>query len=247
MALKRIITEEEFNNLADHYKEEYKKVGDNYQLDLSDYEDPAELKRAKDREKEAARIAKQEAKELKEKLDEIQRQRDEDDHNNKKKTGDVEALEKSWQEKLTKSERDFAQKLENVQGQLRERLVDNEAQRIAAEISTSPRLIFPHIKARLRADFEGDSARTVVLDADGKPSALTVKELQAEFVANQDFAAIIKGSNASGSGANGSRGGGGATKKGYELSEKERVDLMKSNPAEFNRMKEAGEFNPPSK
>ena len=72
---------------------------------------------------------------------------------------------------------------------------------MAAEISTSPSLLLPHIKARLQADLDGDAPATKVLDRDGKPSAMTVADLSKEFVDNKDFAAIIRATKASGGGA----------------------------------------------
>jgi hypothetical protein len=46
-----------------------------------------------------------------------------------------------------------------------------------------------------------------VLGPDGKPSAATLDELKAEFVANEAFAPIIAGSKASGGGAGGANSG----------------------------------------
>lgn len=83
---------------------------------------------------------------------------------------------------------------------IKKQLVDAKAQEIAASISTAPKLLLPHIKARLQAKLDGDEPSTVVLDSDGKPSAFTIEDLTQEFVANKEFAAIITGSKATGGG-----------------------------------------------
>jgi hypothetical protein len=79
-------------------------------------------------------------------------------------------------------------------------LVDNAALALATKISTSPSLLLPHIRSRLIADMSGDEPVTKVLGADGKPADLTIDKLGEEFVANKEFAAIIKASSGSGGG-----------------------------------------------
>lgn len=97
---------------------------------------------------------------------------------------------------------------------------------IAAKISTAPAVILPHIKSRLSADLEGDKPRTVVLDENGQPSALTIEELSKEFIENKDFSSIIIASKASGSGATDkTKGSGGAPAKGIDLSKASPKDL----------------------
>ena len=81
----------------------------------------------------------------------------------------------------------------------------------------------------MQADFEGDSPVTRVLDKDGKPSAMTVEELAAEFVANKDFSAIITASKASGgAGKPSNNNGGGAPNQSDKP-----ADLASMNPAQL--------------
>lgn len=106
-------------------------------------------------------------------------------------------------------------------------LIDGEASKLAAKISTAPALLLPIIKARLTADMTGDKPVTKVLGADGKPSDLTIDKLGDELVANKDYAAIIVGSKASGGGApktpTNKPLGGGAPKDGEQA-----IDLSKA-------------------
>jgi hypothetical protein len=89
----------------------------------------------------------------------------------------------------------------------------------------------------------GDKPATVVLDKDGKPSTMKPAELAKEFVANKKFAAIIKASSASGSGAAHQQGSGGAAvykgKKFSELSETERTSWYKEDKAGFIAARDA--------
>lgn len=80
-------------------------------------------------------------------------------------------------------------------------LKDSVAIAIATKISTAPSLLADKIAARISVDLTGDEPKTVFLGADGKPDPeLTAEKISQEFVANKEYAAIIIGSKASGSG-----------------------------------------------
>ena len=148
-------------------------------IEGDDSEDVGALKRAKDHEKEQRKIAEKEAKELKEKLDELTA-------GSARKAGDIEALEKSWGEKFSKREAELLKEIEGRDGHLNKLLVDNVAQSLASKISTAPAVILPHIKARLQAEFQDGAGVTRVLDASGKPSALQ-SSLQSRALADVFF------------------------------------------------------------
>lgn len=102
-------------------------------------------------------------------------------------------------EELTKTHKAETKKLTDF---VNNSLVDAQALALATAISTAPTLLAPAIAKRLKADLSGDEPKTVILGADGKPNAeATFDTLKQEFVANKEFAAIIKASNARGSGA----------------------------------------------
>lgn len=203
---------EEFRSL---YKEDG--AGGFVLLLEDDGEDVGALKRAKDHEKEQRKIAEKEAKELKEKLEEVTA-------GSARKAGDIDALDKSWGEKYAKLEAELRGEIAGRDGHLNKLLVDNVAQSLASKISTAPAVILPHIKARLQAEFQDGAGVTRVLDANGKPSALTLDELETEFRGNKDFAPIIIASKASGSGALGSGGGG---------AQGSNIDYTKASPKEI--------------
>ena len=212
MALKRKITKEKFEKLPEELQSEYSEKDGAYYLNVEGFDDPVELKRGKDREVEKRKAAEKKARDLESKLDEIE-------GDNARNKGDIDTLEKSWKSKFEKMENDFAAKLERKDGFIRDTLVDNVAKDIASNFK-NPKLMLPHIKARLSADIDGDEPKTIVLDENGKQSALSTKELSAEFIDNPDFSDMIIASRATGSGASGKNNssGGGAPKKDVDWS-----------------------------
>ena len=222
MALKKKLTKEEHSKLPDHLKAEYIEDGDGFRLDIEGDEDTGALKRAKDREAQLRREAETKLREAQEQLDAL-------GNDDARKKGDIQTLEKSWQKKLEDQKSEYEGKVSKLTSHTTKTLVDNVATQIATKISNAPALLLPHIKSRLQADFEGDSPVTRVLDKDGKPSAMTVEELAAEFVANKDFSAIITASKASGGAGRSSNQNGGSAPNQSDKP----ADLASMNPAQL--------------
>ena len=169
-----------------------------------------ETKEAKKAKREAEEKAKAEAEEL------------------ARKSGDVAALEKSWQDKHAKelAARDDALKARDAQ--LYDLTVNAEARRIASELAVpgSADVLLPHIKSRLKYE----DGKLSVLDAEGKPSASTPEELAKEIAASKAFAPLIVASMATGGGATGGKGGGAApTKKVGEWSDGDKARFIREN------------------
>lgn len=157
------------------------------------------------------------------------------------KSGDVEALSKSWQDKLAKREAELAEAIKARDAKLHDLTVGATAQSIASEIAVqgSANVIARLVRDRLRYE----DGKVVVLDAEGRPSALSVDELKKEVSEDPALAPLIVGSRASGGGAAGAKGGG-ATKSWNEMSGMERVELRRTNPAEHARLKAAAAKKP---
>lgn len=241
MALKSKITKAEFDALNDILKAEYKVSGDSYLLDS---DEATELRAAKDRETEARKTEKARADALQVEKDTAEAARVEAERAKAAKDKDVATLEASY--KAEADNRVNAEKVNTArrETQLRDLLVENKAIELANEISTSPVLILPHIRSRLRAELDGDKPITRVLDDKGEVSAKTLDDLKKELVDNAAFKAIIKASNASGGGAGGGGGSGGGAdngKKFSDLSETERVALHRENPTRFNELRLAAQ------
>ena len=184
-----------------------KTEGGKFRLKVEGIEDTTGLKRQRDELLSEKKAAAQRAKEAEESAriaaEEAAR-----------KSGDVSALEKSWQEKYAKGIGEKDSELSALRGSLNKMLVDNVAVSLANELAVqgSAAILIPHIKARLDVDTSGGEPKTIVLGADGKRSALTIDELKAEIAANQAFAPVLAGSKATGGGASGTGAGGGAAK-----------------------------------
>ncbi len=214
MAMRFKISKAQYDKLSPEFQGEYiagDKDGE-FVLDVSDLpagEDVGPVKRALESERNAHKATKTALGEANAKIEAFP---------------DVEAL-KTTHAAEVKKYKDFT---ENS-------LVEGEALKLASKISTAPAVLLPHIKSRLIADVSGDKPVTKVLGADGKPTDLTIDKLGEEFVANKDFATIIKASNGSGGGmpprtAASPLGGGMPPKDGEQNAT---PDLSKAKPADL--------------
>jgi hypothetical protein len=197
-------------------------------------EDTAELRRAHEREKT-------ERKALAKKLSDIetaQAVKDEETRVAKlelaKKSGDVDSLNKSWQEKFDAAQaaKDFEYKpaLASMEADLTREMVDRHATSLAASIALpgSEDVLFPHIQRRLRIETRDGKRTTVVVDKEGKASAMTIEDLKKEFMADMRFAPLLVGSRASGGGSGGGKGGGATpgNKPRSKMSTREKSDYI---------------------
>lgn len=229
MALKAIL--DSIEGIPEPLAKEYVKGDDGkFVLAIEGAEDVGALKRAKDHEKQARQTAEKAHKELLAMHEKAQEEIDEMRRGNIPK-GDVEKLESSWRTKLEKKEAELTSQITARDSTLKALLVDNVAQALAAKISNSPDLILPHIQKRLTTEMDNGKFITRVLDADGKPSALSIEELQKELTSDKRFAPIIIGSKASGGGASGGSGSGSSAPGAVDLSKP--LDWSKASPKEI--------------
>lgn len=211
MALKKKISADDYAKLSDVFKAEYVKDGDNYKLDVEGDDDPAELKRALDHEKaEKKRIAKE--------RDDAKKALEDKDEDAIKKSGDVKALQDSFDKKLADQKREADEAVAKMRLKIENDRKSSVATSLAAKISKSPKLMERVIRDRIAVEFDDAGDPIVrVLDDAGKPTVATIADLEKELVANKDFADIIIASKASGGGGgatqpgSASQGGGGAT------------------------------------
>lgn len=211
------IKTDSLDEIDEKFHDLYEKTDDGYQLKVEGVEDTGALKRAKDHEKQARKEAEQRLREAQEQLDAINAAKAQAEEDKLRKSGDIEALEKSWQEKYQKREQELAQQTEALQANLQKILVDGKAQALAAELAVpgSAEVLMPHIRSRLATVERDGEFVTAVLDESGKPSALSIDELKAEISGNKAFAPLLVGSNATGSGASPSASNSsGAVKRG---------------------------------
>lgn len=155
-----------------------------------------------------------------------------------KKGGDIEALEKSWSEKLTTTVTAKDQELQALQGMISSLTVGSTATTIAAELfGEHAELMLPHVNGRLRVEISDGQPRVRVLDAAGNLSAMSVDDLKAEIRGNAKFAPFVVGSKASGSGQPGKPAVGAQTKKFSEYTGTELAAIRRTDPALYDRLK----------
>jgi hypothetical protein len=129
-----------------------------------------------------------------------------------RKSGDIEALEKSWQQKMDAAIKERDDKLQSYQVTISQMTAGQAASKLSAEISIpgSADVLMPHIERRLKTEITADGAVVRVLDKAGKPSAMSVDDLKKEIMEDKAFAPLIIGSMANGAGSPGGKGDAGA-------------------------------------
>lgn len=125
-----------------------------------------------------------------------------------KKAGDIQALEKSWQEKLAAEVASRDSALSAYQQTISSMTVGASARTLAAELALpgSAEVLLPHIERRLKVEMGDGQALIRVLDKAGKPSAMSLDDLKKEIANEKAFAPLLVGSMASGSGDVGKKG-----------------------------------------
>ncbi len=232
---------ENLDGVEESVKQLYEEKDGKYVLKIEGIPEPEDLeglKRKNQEFMEEAKVAKRKAKELEEQA----RQKEEE---NARKNGNIEALEKSWQEKLTKREAELLEQSKALESQVYQLTVGQTASTLANELAVSgcSSVLLPHITGRLQVETVDGQVKVRVLDAQGKPSAATIDDLKKEFRDNPAFKPLIAASHASGGGANGANSGGGAAKKPSEMSLAERAEWEKQNPQAFAQALANGDFN----
>lgn len=209
-----------------------------YRLQVDGIDPADELKEALRKEREESRKHKDRLKEFETAAETARREAEEARLEAAKKSGDTEALEKSWQEKLAAREAELNAELEQFRNTVTSMTSGQTATKLAAELAIqgSADVLELHIQRRLKTDYRDGKPVTVVLDANGAPSAATVEDLKKEFTENPAFAPLIVGSKASGAGPHGGNGGG-AAKKFQERTGAELAQLRKDNPVEYERLR----------
>ncbi|ELH4999558.1 hypothetical protein ACKJVF_003754 [Salmonella enterica subsp. enterica serovar Kentucky] len=90
----------------------------------------------------------------------------------------------------------------------------------------------------VRTEFEGDDVVTKFVGSDGNVITTDPEQFRKYLREHKAFSHLIKANAASGGGASGGKGGG-AAKMFSEMTEAERLELHRTNPAEFKRQLEA--------
>ena len=200
--MKKKINKAAFDKLSDELKALYTLVGKDYVLQLEDEDDdtppppdadaPAGSKLALERKHRKA--AEKRANEAEAALEALQGEKE-------TASNSVATMKAAHDKKVAKLEKERDDAVLMHKNYVGDKLLGDAATEIAGKLTKSPKLLMPHLQARLAVDHDGDEPTIVVLDAKGKKSAATLDDLTKEFRDNKDFAGIVTASQASGGGA----------------------------------------------
>lgn len=216
-----------------------KKADGKYHLDVED-DDGAVLMRAKEHEVGLRKIAEQERDEAQAKVAAAEAKVAAMAASQGSSVQEVRtSLEAEWRAKVQSAEEKGAREKLALEKTIKKVFVDQVAASIATSIALdegSAELLSTVIGSRLTVEIVDGEPMTRVLSADGRPSAMTPDELREEYFTNKKYAAIMRATDSSGGGAAGGQGGGGASDvKFRDMGDVQRAELLKTNPAEFNR------------
>lgn len=236
MALKKIIAQAAFDALNENVKVEYKKVGDEYHLDLDGDDSTQQIEHWKGKH----RIAEEHRTRAERERDEAKEQKDAM-HRGAIPKADVEALENSWREKVSKAEKERDEARAAHRTEVDGLTVGQTAARLSSELFIVPDVMESVIRSRLVSETIDGHRVVRVRGADGKPSAMSLDDLKKELKEDKRYAPILLGSKAAGGagggsgGAGGGAGGGsgGADKKLHEMNDAERIEFAQRDPEGF--------------
>lgn len=233
--MKYLIDKAAFDALDPAMQALYKPQGDNYVLVIEGLPQPEDTSGLKAKVEQLLAEKKTEAEKRKQAEEEARIAAEEA----ARKSGDTEALDRSWNEKHTKALTEKDATLTALQAQIHALTVGAAASGIAGELAVqgSSSVLRRLIEPRLSMEMRDGKPTVVVLDNDGRPTALTLEEFKTEVTNDPALAPLVAASKASGGGAAGSRSPGGKNRLS-DLSESERIQLAKDNPAQFAKLVE---------
>lgn len=190
------LTKAEYDALPEGMKALFVADGDGYKATFMTVEEvQAEIKGLKDNNAKLVGEKKAEA----ERRAEAERLAKEKEEAAARKNGDLEAIDKSWQDKFTKYDADTKGKIEAYRKQIHDLTIGSAAKDLASKLfGKNAGIMQRHVMDRLALEEGEDGSLKVRVLQDGKPSALTMEELEKEFRSNEDFASVLAGTPAGG-------------------------------------------------
>jgi glutaredoxin len=202
--MKFTLTEEEHGKLPEAMQGEYEKSESGaFVLKLEGHEEHLVPKAKKD-------LAEQHRKAAEAKIAEIEKAQAkllEDLEKAKGSEKKIEEIRANAQAEIEKAREESKAELEKIKKENHSAMIRETASKFASEHSTVPTLFADAFAKRLTVEEVEGTPVIRVLGEDGKASALSLDQLQKDFLAKEEFKPIIKASNASGGGANPGQGG----------------------------------------
>src|SRR5690554_4932413 len=150
------LTVDSIDDVPEAIRDQYKEVDGVFRLDLEGYEDPANLKSALQKEREAAKNAAKQVKawesigktpeEIQELL-EAQQKKQEEDLN---KAGEWDKLKAQMNDQFAKEKEKLQSALTAKERAIEKHLIDAQATAAIAELKGVPALLLPHVKASVK-------------------------------------------------------------------------------------------------
>ena len=239
------LTVDSIDDVPEAIRDQYKEVDGVFRLDLEGYEDPANLKSALQKEREAAKNAAKQVKawesigktpeEIQELL-EAQQKKQEEDLN---KAGEWDKLKAQMNDQFAKEKEKLQSALTAKERAIEKHLIDAQATAAIAELKGVPALLLPHVKASVKVIEEDGEYSVRVVGPDGNPRVnaqgdyLSIKDLVSEMRQSDIFGRAFEASGTSGSGTSSAKGSGAdKVKKVSEMSSAEKAKFIGENGLE---------------
>ncbi len=217
--LKFEIDQEAFDALEEANQGLYAKHGEGYRLDVEGIDTGEDLKKALEHERTNRAKAREDLESLRKEQEAAERTRLEEQK-------EFESLYKKTQEELD-SERKQAREFRD---QITQRDIQASAQSIAQELASKDAK-----RAKVLADYASRFAKLedgqIVYEIGG----LKVDKAQVAKHLKEEFPFLVDGSQASGGGASGGKGGGATSKPLKDMNEKERIEFKQNDPDGFKQ------------
>ena len=149
-----------------------------------------------------------------------------------RKSGELETFEKTlrgeYAPQLEAKDKIIAARNERILSSERKAIVNSLAGMMIDESAADILGVF------VRTEFDGDDVVTKFVGADGNVITTDAAQFKKYLCEHKAFSHLIKADAATGGGAGGGKGGG-AAKQFSEMNDAERIELHRTNPAEFER------------
>lgn len=149
-----------------------------------------------------------------------------------RKSGELEAFEKTlrgeYTPQLEAKDKIIAARNERILSSEKKAVVNSLAGMMIDESAADILGVF------VRTEFDGDDVVTKFVGADGNVITTDAAQFKKYLCEHKAFSHLIKADAATGGGAGGGKGGG-AAKQFSEMNDAERIELHRTNPAEFER------------
>jgi hypothetical protein len=228
MKIKTKINEEEYSALDETFQKLYEKTDDGYRVEVEGAVDSKKYE-----------IEREHRNNLQKELKDLQQRIKTTEEEGMRKRGDVDAIEKSYQQKLADIEKQSKIQVESLQSLIIKNTVDAQAARLASELAGEhSELLLPHIRSRMSVELSDSDVKVRVIGLDGKPTADSIDDLKNAFLNDAKFAPVVIGSRASGAGGGNNKPGNGGRKKLSDMTATEEAIFARQNPQEYEKMLE---------